>query len=57
VLGISAYGSTLARYIKQNYGVSWDNPELYQLILDIGKISEETATQIICQAVSSKLEE
>jgi cytidylate kinase len=41
-----------ARYIKQNYGVNWDKPELYQLILDTEKISEETATQIICQAVS-----
>ena len=40
------------RYIKQNYGFDWGRPEHFQLILDTEKISEEIATQIICQAVS-----
>jgi len=39
------------RYIKQGYGVNWDNPKLYQLVLDMGKIGEETAIRIICEAV------
>jgi len=38
------------RYIKQNYGVSWDEPQLYHLILDTGRICQETASLIICQA-------
>ena len=39
-----------ARYIRQNYDVGWDKPELYQLILDTSKISEKFATDIICKA-------
>ena len=39
-----------SRYIKQNYGVNWDKPELYQLILDTSKITEEAAANIICEA-------
>jgi len=39
-----------SRYIKQNYGVNWDKPELYQLILDTSQITEEAATDIICEA-------
>jgi len=30
--------------------VNWDKPELYQLILDTSKITEEAATNIICEA-------
>ena len=39
-----------SRYIKQNYGVNWDKPELYQLILDTSQITEEAAANIICEA-------
>ena len=39
-----------ARYIKQNYDVQWDDPRLYHLVLDTGRISPETASLIISQA-------
>ena len=38
------------RYIKQNYGVQWDDPQFYHLILDTEKIGQEAASRIIGQA-------
>jgi len=38
------------RYIKQNYGIQWEDPQLYHLILDTETIGPEAASRIIGQA-------
>ena len=48
---IEQMDSQRARYIKQHYKIQWDDPQFYHLILDTGKIDQEAASLIICQAV------
>ncbi len=37
-----------ARYMKHFYDVKWDDPDLYHIIVNTGKISVDLATQMIC---------
>lgn len=37
-----------SRYMRHFYNVRWDDPNLYHLTLNTGKLSVDTATQIIC---------
>ncbi len=39
-----------ARYMKHFYNVKWDDPDLYHLIVNTGKVSVDLATQLICDA-------
>ncbi|MFN2283458.1 MAG: AAA family ATPase [Anaerolineae bacterium] len=36
------------RYMKHFYDAEWDNPDLYHLLINTGKISLDLATQIVC---------
>jgi cytidylate kinase len=36
------------RYMKHFYDAEWDNPDLYHLVINTGKVSLDLATQIIC---------
>jgi len=36
------------RYMKHFYNVKWDDPDLYHLVINTGKVSADLATQIIC---------
>lgn len=40
-----------ADYIKRFYNVAWDDPKLYHMVLNLGKLSIEQAVQIINAAV------
>ena len=48
---IQASDDSRRRYLKRNYDVDWDDPELYDLILNTGRISPEQAAGLICQAL------
>ncbi len=37
-----------ARYMKHFYNVKWDDPDLYHIVVNTGKMSVDVATQIIC---------
>ncbi|MBN1873169.1 MAG: cytidylate kinase-like family protein [Anaerolineae bacterium] len=39
-----------ARYLKQLYNAAWNDPTLYHMILNTGKLSESLATHVICEA-------
>ena len=41
------------RYIKRHYGVGWDNPELYHLVINTALTGLESAVRIIAQAARS----
>ena len=36
------------RYMKHFYDAKWDDPDLYHLVINTGKVSLDLATQIIC---------
>lgn len=36
------------RYMKHFYNARWDDPDLYHLVINTGKISADLATQLIC---------
>ncbi len=40
-------------YIKHFYNVAWDDPKLYHLVLNLGKLNVEQAVQIIAASVHS----
>lgn len=40
-----------AQYLKRLFGIRWDDPTLYHLLINTGKWELETAAQIIVQAV------
>ena len=42
---------TSAQYLENLFGVRWDNPTLYHLVINTGKWETEAAAQIIVQAV------
>ena len=39
-----------ARYIRRHYGVDWDDPELYHLVINTGDTGEQVAGCIVLQA-------
>ena len=40
-----------ASYLKRFYHIQWDDPSLYHLVINTGKISLETSAEIVCTAV------
>ena len=40
-----------ARYLKRFYQIQWDDPSLYHLVINTGKISLETSAEVVCSAV------
>jgi cytidylate kinase len=49
---IEASDRTRRLYLKRFYNVRWDDPELYDLIINTGSICPETASVLIAEAVS-----
>jgi cytidylate kinase len=45
------------RYIKRFYKVRWDNPDLYDLVINTARVSSKTAAGLICQALMEKVRE
>ncbi len=39
-----------AEYLQRFYGIDWDDPLLYDLVINTGKLSIETAAQLIVEA-------
>ena len=42
------------RYLQRFYNARWDDPELYDLILNTGRLSAETASDLICSAAATR---
>ncbi len=42
-----------AAYLKRFYGIDWDDPMLYDLIINTGKLSLDTAVDMVTRAVQS----
>ena len=42
-----------ADYIKRYFNTDWSDPQLYHLVLNLGKLTVEQAVQIILAAVHS----
>jgi CMP/dCMP kinase len=42
------------KYVKDYYGEKWDDPELYDLIINTGRLSIEAAGELIFQGLSQK---
>jgi cytidylate kinase len=40
-----------ADYLQRFYGVRWDDPTLYHLIINTGQIPLETSAEVVCAAV------
>jgi cytidylate kinase len=42
-------------YVRRSYHVDWNDPDLYDLVINTARLSQAQATQIICRAVASRL--
>jgi cytidylate kinase len=40
-----------ASYLKRFYGIKWDDPSLYHLVINTGHISLETSAEVVCTAI------
>jgi cytidylate kinase len=40
-----------ARYLRRCYGIRWENPELYHLVINTGRVTSQQTATIIYQAV------
>jgi cytidylate kinase len=49
---VEASDRTRRQYVKRFYNLRWDDPELYDLVINTGQISIETAALMIADAVS-----
>lgn len=45
------------RYLRQYYHASWDDPNLYDLLINTARMSSITAAEIVCRALGYKTEE
>lgn len=50
---VDASDRARARFLKQHYGVRWDAPELYDLVLNTAHITSPMAADLICLASRS----
>lgn len=41
-------------FLKRFYNIQWDNPDLYDLVINTGHISADTATDILCRLVLNR---
>ena len=44
-------------YLKKGYQVDWNNPDLYDLMINTANVSAETAVEMILHALASRLQE
>jgi cytidylate kinase len=49
---VEASDHNRSSYMRRFYRVRWDNPELYDLIINTGRISIHIAADLICMALS-----
>jgi CMP/dCMP kinase len=42
-----------ARYLRRQYSVRWEDPALYDLVLNMAHLSVETAVDLICSATTT----
>lgn len=47
---VKASDKARAYYLKRFYRMSWDDPYLYDLIINTGRTSTNSAVEVICQA-------
>jgi cytidylate kinase len=48
---LEASDKTRARYLRKNYGVDWNDPALYHLVINTGVVKLDQAVQVILQAL------
>lgn len=48
---INASDKSRESYMKRNYSVTWNDPELYDLIINTARIDPEQAASLICEAL------
>jgi len=53
---VEASDRTRRNYLRRYYHARWDDPELYDLVINTGRISPEAAAGLICQALESLLQ-
>ncbi len=53
---VDASDRARAGYLRRHYGVRWDDPALYDLVLSTARLGVETAVEIICLAATSHCE-
>jgi cytidylate kinase len=49
---IDASDKARAAFLRRAHGVRWDSPALYDLVLSMGRVSVEAATDIVCLAAA-----
>lgn len=49
---IVASDDSRKRFMRDYYDIDWNDPQLYDLVLNLGKLSVKTASELICQAYS-----
>ncbi|MCJ7739304.1 MAG: cytidylate kinase-like family protein, partial [Anaerolineae bacterium] len=50
-LQVEASDRSRRDYLRRDYHVNWDDPELYDLILNSDRLSIEAIVEITCRAV------
>jgi cytidylate kinase len=52
---IKASDLSRSRYLKRFYRVRWDDPELYDLVINTAYLTPDTAAGLICKALHERL--
>jgi cytidylate kinase len=47
---IAASDRTRAAFLRRHYGARWDDPRLYDLVINMARLTVEDAAALICQA-------
>ena len=42
-------------YLEGVYGVDWEDPQLYDLVLNTGRLTAETGVALVCQALAQRV--
>jgi cytidylate kinase len=51
---IKASDQHRARYIRRCFGLRWDNPELYHIVINTGRMTADQAAWLICQFATER---
>ena len=54
-LQVEASDRARQKYVRQNYAVAWDDPGLYDLVINTERLSPTTAAALICAAFEKRL--
>src|SRR5512133_2201212 len=54
-LQIEASDRARQKYLRQNYAIRWDDPELYDLVINTERLSTSAAAALICAALEKRL--